>query len=310
MKTVILRDDIAASAKADELDNLQEADFVEKILSQSHTVVQLPFLPDVSKTIQSLRHFSPDIVFNLVESVCGVGALSVLAAEVLEVLGIPYTGSKTFAHLLSADKMLAKRLMKREGIPTPSSDYIENTPYILKAKTEHASIGLDATCVVQPKDRQNLEDLVSEKEKKTGMSWIAEQYIDGREFNVAFLGKDILPPAEMCFAEDFEGPKLLTYEAKWDEKTKAYQKSCRSFHIDEETRHQLIDLTRLCCEKLFLDGYGRIDFRRDEKGDLFVIDINTNPCISPDAGFMAMSVQAGLSSDQVIERIVRNAGLS
>jgi D-alanine-D-alanine ligase len=310
MRAAVLRDDVDGSGRADDLDNLQEADFVGRILSERYETIQIPFTSDLGKTMTELRAFAPDFVFNLVESCCGAGALAVVATELLETMRIPFTGNRTYAHLLSADKALAKRVMEREGIPTPSGRFKKGQAYILKARMEHASIGLDDGCIVSPETAEELSKVLEDKERATGRAWIAEEFVDGREFNAALLGEELLPPAEMCFSPDFEGRRILTYEAKWDESTPAYARSMRSFELESDLREELCALVRTCRACLELKGYARVDFRMNGEGRLYVIDVNTNPCISPDAGFMAMAVRAGLTPADVIERIVNDAFVS
>ena len=108
----------------------------------------------------------------------------------------------------------------------------------------------------------------------------------------------------MCFAPEFEGHKILTYEAKWDEESLPYQQSRRSFIIDESVKNELIRITDECRNKLLLEGYARVDYRMDRNGKLFVIDINTNPCISPDSGFVAMVRESGIGIAGMFDKII------
>ena len=307
MKIAVLRDDLINPASPDAADTLAEAGFVEKTLAGENEVRQIPFYADLEKTIAALRDYAPDVVFNLTESVYAQGGLAVLAPQLLEILRLPYTGNRTFAHLVSADKDLAKRLFLQNGLPAPSSAYREGATYLLKAKTEHASANLDDSCVVSPASGSELKNALEVKERETGLTWIAEEYIDGREFNVALLGGEVLPPAEMCFSPDFKGHKILTYEAKWNEDCDAYQLSRRSFDVEDGIKKELSSVALRCKDVLDLRGYTRIDFRMNKQGKLYIIDLNTNPCISPDSGFIAMAHEAGLSDKDVIERIVADA---
>lgn len=310
MKIAILRDDLSGNLRPDDQDNLEEAAFVENLLAADHETCQIPFYSDLAQTMAALKDFGPDLVFNLAESVCSQGGLAVFAPQILEIMRLPYTGNRTFAHLASADKALAKKILLQNGLPAPSDKYSKGSVYLLKAKTEHASIGLDDGCIIAPRTAAELQTALSAKEKETGLAWIAEEYIDGREFNVALLGNEVLPPAEMCFSPDFKGYKILTYEAKWNEDTDAYKQSRRSFEIEPEIIRSLQKLAQACKEALDLKGYTRIDFRMNRSKDLYIIDLNTNPCISEDSGFIAMSRRAGLSDKETIERIIKDAFIS
>ena len=307
MKIAVLRDDLIDPTAPDAADTLEQAGFVENVMAAENEVCQLPFYADLDKTVQALKAYAPDIVFNLTETICNQGGLAVLAPQLLEVLKIPYTGNRPFAHLVSADKDLAKKLFLQNGLPAPASDFRSGATYLLKAKTEHASAHLDDGCVITPASEKELQAALSLKEQETGLAWIAEEYIDGREFNVALLGDTVLPPAEMCFSADFKGHKILTYEAKWNEESDAYQFSCRSFDVEPYIKKTLSDIALKCKNLLGLCGYTRIDFRMNAQGKLYIIDLNTNPCIAPDSGFIAMAHQAGLTDKEVMERIVSDA---
>ncbi len=307
MKLLILKDEITSESAIDEIDNQIEADFVESSLSSKYQIKQLPFSPDIRKMTQEIKDFAPDVVFNLVESICGSGALSIVAVQLLEVLGIPFTGNHIFSQIISADKAVAKHLMESKGIPTPKSCFQPDAEYILKIKTEHASMSLDDSCIRTFSSEDEMKKVLSEKKSESGFEWIAERYVDGREFNCAFLGSEILPPAEIKFAPEFVGHKILTYEAKWNEETPAYQQSLRSFDIEEDIVIRLKKLTDTCRQELNLRGYARVDFRMDKYGNLFVIDINTNPCISPDSGFVAMADRVGIKPERMFEIIIQDA---
>jgi D-alanine-D-alanine ligase len=308
MKIAILRDYVPPEQDAlDEIDNLNEADFTQDCLSQHHKVVQIPFVSDIAKVMKEIRKQKPDIIFNLVESVCKSDALSIIAVQMLETIGIPYTGNGIYAQIISANKWLAKRIMLEKKIPTPSGAFSRSKEFILKARDAHSSIGLDDSCILHFTNRKHMQAALLKKAKETGFEWIAEEYIDGREFNCAFIGPYILPPSEIKFSEEFKGHKILTYEAKWYEETDAYQQSLRNFDIEPFIASEISRVTELCKNELQLSGYARVDFRMNNDGKLFVIDINTNPCISPDAGFIAMVHKFGLSDEEAFEIILKEA---
>ncbi|MEG2069766.1 MAG: ATP-grasp domain-containing protein, partial [Bacteroidales bacterium] len=306
MKIAILRNHIKNHAvNLDALDNLEEANFAEQYLAKHHQIKQIAFVSDLHIVITELATFQPDVVFNLVETVCNSDALSIIAVQLLEYLRIPYTGNRMMAQTITANKTLTKKFLQRYRIPTPSSKFISNTDYIIKANTEHSSIGLDNSCIARFKSANDLKQALKKKVEATGIQeWMAEQYIEGREFNCAFIANEILPPAEMCFDKEFIGHKILTYEAKWDEKADSYRQSKRSFEIAPSLKQRLIELTLLCQKKLKLKGYARVDFRMDANENLYVIDINTNPCISPDSGFVAMVEQHALSIEEMFNKIM------
>jgi D-alanine-D-alanine ligase len=186
---------------------------------------------------------------------------------------------------------------------------------VLKSIWEHASAGLDAGSVHEVGSTGEVAELI----RQAGNDFFAERYIDGREFNISLLScggsVQLLEPAEMLFIDFPEHtPKILGYDAKWKERSEEYARTQRSFgHTPSDA--PLLDRMReiaLECWSLFnLNGYARVDFRVDGQGNPFVLEINANPCISPDSGFTAAAGRSGMTYTDMIGRIVENgAGYS
>jgi D-alanine-D-alanine ligase len=118
----------------------------------------------------------------------------------------------------------------------------------------------------------------------------------------------VLPLAEMTFVDFPAGkPRIVDYEAKWDEASFGYNNTVRRFDFGPEDAGLLASLREisLACWKLFdLAGHVRVDFRVDAAGNPYVLEVNTNPCLSPDAGFAAAAARAGLTPEQVMARIL------
>jgi len=116
------------------------------------------------------------------------------------------------------------------------------------------------------------------------------------------------PPAEMTFVGFPEGKaRIVDYAAKWHEDSFEYNNTVRRFEFGPEDAALIGSLREiaLACWRLFgLTGYARVDFRVDAAGVPYVLEINVNPCLSPDAGFAAAAARAGLDREQVVARIV------
>jgi D-alanine-D-alanine ligase len=179
--------------------------------------------------------------------------------------------------------------------------------------TEDASYGLDDGAVAEGRER-----IVARAQScaaRLGGRWFAERFIDGREFNVALIERegepDILPIGEMVFEDwDETRPRIVGYDAKWNADTAEYRDTTRIFGWEKrepDLRRSLEKLSKDCWELFGLSGYARVDFRVDAAGKPFILEVNPNPCLEPDAGFAAAGAAAGLSYDDLVAAILRAA---
>jgi len=184
--------------------------------------------------------------------------------------------------------------------------------YIVKSATEHASIGIDATSVVV--GRAAARALIAQRQAGHGGTWFAEQYIDGREFNLGLLetraGVIPLPVAEILFLDHTSRPKIVGYAEKWTEDSAAYATTPRSFATTPADAPLHTELTRLsfAAWRLFgLKGYARVDFRVDDRGAPYILEVNANPCLAADAGFCAAAAETGLSQTDIVAYLIETA---
>jgi len=187
----------------------------------------------------------------------------------------------------------------------------DDNRWILKPVLEHASFGMDDEAVVNADDTATLAAKLSDREQQIGRPLFAEQFIEGREFNLSLLGGQVLPPAEIDFSSfPPDKPRIVNHQAKWDQDSFEYQQTPRSFDFtatDGQLLGQVSDLALKCWALFDLSGYARVDFRVDSSGQPWILEINANPCLSPDAGFAAAVAQAGFSYDDAIQRIIDDA---
>ena len=316
---VVLHGAVPADAPPDELDVLAEASLVEAALDRlGCRVERLALTPDLAAAARRLRRLRPDLVFNLVESLDGDGRMIHLAPTLLESLGLPFTGAGAEAMFLTSCKPQAKHRLAAAGLPTPAwTDTAlgwsvppgETGRWIVKSAWEHASIGLDAGNVVPP---ARLAAVAAERRAGFGGDWFAERFVDGREFNLSLLagadGPDLLPPAEIDFVGyGAERPRLVDYAAKWLPEAASFHDTPRRFEFaasDGPLLDRLAALAHACWRLFGLRGHARVDFRVDGAGEPWILEVNANPCLSPDAGFMAAARQAGLDVDGVVARIL------
>ena len=319
-KVAILYGAVAADAAPDEQDVLVEVETVRAGLAAlGYAAVILPITLDLEAARQRLMHLRPAFVFNLVESVEGQGRLIHMAPALLESLGLPFTGSGADAAYVTSNKPLAKRLMVAAAIATPAwaeSGHMPAFagPYIVKSVWEHASIGIDDGSLTS--DPGRLPGLIRKRQRRHGGEWFVEEYVEGREFNLSLLagsgGVELLPPAEMCFVGYPPGkPRIVNYAAKWDDASFEYHATQRRFDFpasDNDLLARLAAAAKTCWRLFDLSGYARIDCRVDGEGHVRVLEVNINPCLSPDAGFAAAAGRAGLDLPAVLRRILGDIG--
>ena len=321
MTIVVLHGYVPPDAPKDELDTLVEVENVSSALGRlGYEPVSVPFSLDTKAVLEVLRELRPIIVFNLVECLEGSGQLIHIAPTLLDHLGFTYTGASAETIFLSSNKLVAKNLLHKAGIPTPPwvssceesglDSIVFGPPYIIKSVWEHASIGLDEDSVVF--DKHRLRQEVELRMGRHAGACYVESYVEGREFNLSLLeagrGMEVLPPAEIHFVDYPKGkPRVVGYRAKWEEESFEYQHTPRSFTFpdrDKSLLRRLADIAVECWHVFGFRGYVRMDFRVDSSGRPWVLELNANPCLSPEGGFASAAEQGGLSYDGLIGRIV------
>jgi D-alanine-D-alanine ligase len=328
MRVSVVYNAVMEDGPADEQDVLIQVDAVRKALrTLGHESFSLPAGLELGQLRGRLESQRPELVFNLVESLAGHGCLIHLVPSLLDAMGLHYTGAPAEAIWLTSHKVMAKERMVAGGLPTPTwrgpipSDLpslngqqaaAAGGRWIIKSLWEHASVGLEAENIVEEDCRPNLEQLMQLRAPLLGGVCFAEAFVEGREFNLSVLagpqGPQVLPPAEIRF-EGFgaDQPRIVGYRAKWDANSHEYHHTPRSFEFGAEDGPLLDRLQALALQswQLFgLRGYARIDFRVDNQGQPWILEINANPCLSPDAGFAAALRQAGIDFTQAVKRIL------
>jgi D-alanine-D-alanine ligase len=321
MKCVVIHGEIPENAGRDEQDVLIQAECVSRSLAdQGYEPAVVPVSADFFHLMDRLNFIRPDFVFNLVESIMGQGRLIHMAPSILDYLKIPYTGARTEAIFVTSQKLMAKKILKMNGFDTPSWISLDDTRrkhftpgfYIVKSLWEHASVGLDEDSVVFVHHEKKLHELMASKQESLGGACFAELFVTGREFNLSLLagpdGPEVLPPAEIRFDDYPQGKhRVVGYRAKWDETSFEYRHTPRTFEFSAEDTpllQKLMDLAIACWQLFELKGYARVDFRVDEACRPWILEVNANPCLSPDGGFYAAAEYRGLEFNRIVERII------
>lgn len=222
---------------------------------------------------------------------------------VLDVIGVPYTGSGPLASALAMDKDLAKRLFRAAGVPVPAwfmapvaSDDVSTAlgwPVIVKPSKQGSSVGL--TLVKQAQDLDSAVERAGEYDDEV----MAEQFIPGRELTVAVLGDVPLPVGEIVPKHE-----LFDYETKY---TPGMSEETFPARIDTLLARQLQEYALMAHRALKLSGYSRVDFRVTPEGDIFCLEANSLPGMTRTSLFPQAAQAAGIPFADLCERIARLA---
>ncbi len=274
---------------------------------------------DIFRLIDYLRSEKPDLIFNLVECVENEAAQEMNVAGIYELLKIPFTGAGPLALGIALNKPKVKEILSYYGIRTPrhqvfhADDRIEldpklSYPVIVKPSREDASVGISDESVVY--SITELKRQVRFIQTEFAQPALVEQYIEGREVNVAIIGNKkpiVLPISEIDFSgltDDMH--KIVSYDAKWVHGTVAFsgtQGVCPAkLSADEEAI--LKDIALRCYRVIGCRDYARVDIRMTRNKTPYVLEVNPNPDISDDAGFARSALAYGLTFPQVVGKIV------
>lgn len=277
--------------------------------------------PEVFDVLSMLRETKPDLVFNLCESMAGDPRNEPTFAGLLDLFGIPYTGADLAALAACLHKRRSKDILLGRGIPTPPHRFVGSIaeladpafdaidyPWFLKLAHEDASVGITEENLVRHAAalRKRATDMILEFEQPV----LAERYIDGREINVTLIGNgdhlEVLPLHEIDFAAMPVGrPRIVSYAAKWEEGHVDYA-GTKPVPLRDASPALVAacqQVARAAWDAHGLRDYARVDLRVDKDGVPWVIDVNPNPDISPDAGVARSAAVAGLSYIQMIGKI-------
>jgi D-alanine-D-alanine ligase len=303
---------------------LEEREHVQKALQQQGYQASLFNMnSDLNRLLQFLEEKEPDLIFNLCESVGNESLHEMHVAGVYELLGIPYTGASAFVLGTCLHKARVKEILIAHNIPTPRFAIFRNIneingelqelnfPLMVKPSREDASIGVDHESIVD--GIAALKKRVRHVFQTYDQPALVEEYIEGRELNVAIMGNKrpiVLPISEI----DFSGlpadyPKIVTYNAKWMQGTSEFVGTVGTCPADISTdlEKKLKELSLKAYRIIGCRDYARVDIRLTNDNQPYIIEVNPNPDISDDAGFARSVRKYGLTFEQVVERIVEYA---
>jgi D-alanine-D-alanine ligase len=274
---------------------------------------------DLASLRTRLAELETDCAFNLCESLGGDARLESAVPLLLELLGVPFTGSPPEVLSFALRKDRVKQRLEAAGIPTPAGRVLERPddpcdlgfPLIVKPVREDGSVGISHGSVVR--DATELSRAVHAVVSTLRQPCLVEQFIDGREFNVALLGHPtprVLPLSEIDFAGlPHDAPRIVSYEAKWSSGSVDDLGTVPMLH--PTLQNGVAARVRRAAAEAFravgVRDYGRVDVRLASNGVPYVIDVNPNCDLSPNAGMSRAAAAVGIEYGAFVGLLVRYA---
>jgi D-alanine-D-alanine ligase len=281
---------------------------------RGHEVELLPVRYGDFRWLSRVRR--ADLVFNLCEGINGYARFEDFVVGTLELTGVPFTGCRTWPTAVCHRKHVANTLLSSAGVPVPTFTLAQGNkapaefplPAIVKPAAEDASVGIDngAVCTSKRALKRRVTQMLEQFDEV-----LVQEYVAGREFNVGFVGKRMLPIAEIRFEDLPQGTwPIVSYAAKWipgspeDEGTVPV---CPA-DLSPEVLHGIGQVARKAWEHMSEgEGYGRVDLRLSEDGQPYVLEVNPTPDLSSNAGLARMGRAFGWSYDDLIMQVVDEA---
>jgi len=282
---------------------------------------EVQLVPVQDELKQELAGLDPNrhLIFNLCESLGGRSFSEVEAAEEIAKRGFVFTGAAPETMRLTMDKINAKRLLIKHGLPTPAYQVVEKLngrtlrvplPAIVKPSVESGSMGItqDSLAHTPGKVWERVEFCLRSYRQPV----LLETYIPGREINVAIWGAEnpeILPLYEIDFqwtADPYQ--RIVSFDSKWVADSIEYHGTpgiCPA-KLSKRDAHRVRSVALRAYQLLGIRSYARIDIRLHQ-GIPYILEINTNPDLAPNAGFYKTAKAAGFSYPQMVRKIAQLA---
>ncbi|MFN2148797.1 MAG: ATP-grasp domain-containing protein [Anaerolineales bacterium] len=303
---------------ADE-ENAQVARLIAEVLEPHTRSIQLRACRrDVEACLRDLdpaRH----LIFNLYEGQVGRTGDEVAAARYLQERGFIHTGAPYAALARTCNKWTTKKIVAAAGLPTPAYVIIRkpeewqgqlSAPLIVKPIAEEGSIGITQSSLART--AQDVRPLIEASLAKYRQALIVEEFVTGREINAALWGNhtpQLLPIAEIAFTwTDDPLQQFVTYASKWISDSPEYTGTpgiCPA-RLSARDRKAIERVATGAWRELRLSGYARVDIRLRD-GIPYILEVNGNPDLAPDAGFFRSAAAAGFNWEGMIQHIAQLA---
>ena len=289
----------------------------KSLVSYGHEV----FLINADENLfQNLKKKEIEIVFNVCERFNGNSLFEPHVAAMLEISGIPFTGSDYSTLFMCNNKIKTKEILSAYKIPTPkyqvfySCDEELNPglkfPLIVKPRQQENSIGITEDSIVY--DKENLRERIKYVNATFKEEALVEEFIKGEDIEVSMIGNDdglfILPIAKVGYEKlsKVGEDKIFCYESKWDLKSKNYGDYVKA-NLPEEVEEKIRKLAVKIYKIFNIKDYGRIDFRLTKNNEPYVIEVTANPGMSKVCSTLEAAEWIGMSYKEMINRIFQSA---
>jgi D-alanine-D-alanine ligase len=321
VKTIFIAVDNEKNSRKDIRDVLRCKDAIKNVLTKAGFRVKvLAITKDAFKNIRALKEKISGLkcfcVFNLFEGFSQDSGKEACFVKIMEELGIKFTGNSSLALNSCLDKAKVKEILMENNLPTPQGILIKKIgglninklhfPLFIKPRFEDASLGIDNDSFVT--DENKLFAALEDKLERFKQGLILEEFIGGDEYSISFLGSRILGISKISYNRYRKLMPFLTYNAKWKNNSFEYQRLMPVCTVDleEKLKQRIIYISKKAASLLGCRSYFRLDLRQ-KGGEFFILDVNPNPDINVDSGFIKQAAGAGFSYTKVIKEILRLA---
>ncbi|HNL75369.1 MAG TPA: D-alanine--D-alanine ligase, partial [Leptospiraceae bacterium] len=241
---------------------------------------KIDFLTSLQKLFADKSKIENCILFNLVEGYNSRNREAYIPA-LSEMLGIPFAGSDAYAQCISLDKFLTKQVVKSLNIQMKESYYIEDTsnipvnlhyPLFIKPNSEGSSLGIQSDNIVS--SRQNLIHKLKQLLKEYS-SVLMEPYLSGSDYTLGIIGN--YPNYKVTKVAEVKYPAIV-YDSEIKTKDSMPEKLYFTMNSNLEAKIQRDSVE--ICKRIKVNGYARIDWKSDEKGNPFFLEVNLTPGLS------------------------------
>ena len=304
--------------EVEEYTPMEEFEYMAKRLRRvGFETYTLNIKDNLQAMLYNFRTQKPDVIFNFVEIFKDEPRYEMNVVGLFELLKIPYTGAPSLALANCQSKIFVKRMLKSQHISTPDFFIVKepkkrynhklNYPLMVKPALEDASVGIENESIVT--NHKELKERIEYILKYFFQPALIEEFIEGRELNVAVLGDKrprVLPISEIDFSKMPDSlHNIVSYQAKWDPHHESYHKTipkCPA-RLPQKIRLEAKKIALAAFRLMGCRDYARVDMRLSKENKLFVLEVNPNPDLTEGAGFMRSADAAGFSYAQALKKI-------